>query len=66
MQPTTVTVPIKPWYASKTIWINVIMTAVGIVAVLSSQYPDLAILVTITSVLNVILRSVTASAIGSQ
>lgn len=62
---TTQTVPVKPFWRSKTIWINVIVTIVGIIAVIQSQYPDLAILVTISGILNVVLRSVTASTIGT-
>ncbi len=62
----TTTVPVKPWYTSKTIILNILVTVVGIVAVIQTQYPDLAVFVTISGILNVILRSVTASTIGSQ
>jgi len=55
----------KPWYLSKTVWVNLVSTTLGVMAYLSgsdlvSQNPGLvAALVAAQGVLNVILRLVT-------
>jgi hypothetical protein len=56
----------KPWFLSKTVWVNLISTTLGVMAYLSggsfiSGNPGLvAALVAAQGVLNVILRLVTA------
>lgn len=63
------TPPVKPWYASRTIWANVVGAAAGITA---SYGLDLgltpetqgAIVLGILGVVNVIMRAVTSTGIG--
>lgn len=56
----------KPWYLSKTVWINLLTTTLGVMGYLSgseliSANPGLvAALIAASGVLNVILRLVTA------
>ena len=60
----------KPWYASKTVWVNLLTTVVGLVGFLAgsdwiAQNPALvAALGSALGVLNVILRLVTGKAIA--
>lgn len=56
----------KSWFYSKTIWINIIITLIGIITVIEAQYPTLGILIVVTGALNVILRTLTTTAIGSS
>lgn len=55
----------KPWYMSKTIWINLLLLVLAIISAIMNQTPeymrDLAIT---SSVINVILRFVTVDPIG--
>jgi hypothetical protein len=48
----------KKWYESKTVWLNVITTAVGILTLLSESLPEeyTAVILTIIGALNVVLR----------
>ena len=59
----------KPWYESKTIWINVLTVAVVLITSMTS-WPELqqygAQLATALAVVNVLLRLITSEAIGDQ
>ena len=60
----------KPWYKSKTVWINVITLCVGITAVLSESetLPQEAVLILtalVVPILNVFLRWLTNKPITS-
>ena len=53
----------KPWYESKTIWFNLLMTAVEVIAVLQTVVSDIELnsqlfmaLATIHGIINVVLR----------
>ncbi len=60
----------KPWYASKTVWINIVSTVVGVLGYVAgadwiAQNPALvAALTSAVGVLNVILRLVTGKPIS--
>jgi len=59
----------KSWFQSKTIWANIILAALGIISEVSnifpvSQYPKLW--VSITAVLNILLRLITGTPIGTD
>ena len=66
---TPVVVDAKQWYLSKTLWLNLLTTAVGVVGYLAgsdliAQNPALmAAFVSAQGVMNVILRLVTGKAI---
>lgn len=66
MSTGSTTVVSKPWFLSKTVWVNLLTTTLGVMAYLSgssfiSGNPGLvAALVAGSGVLNVILRLVTA------
>ena len=52
----------KAWYQSKTIWANLIIAALGIVSEVSQVFPisqNPKVWITITAVLNIILRTIT-------
>ena len=56
----------KKWYQSKTIWVNIILALVAIVGELSSVFPvseHPKLWVTVTFVLNTILRLMTTETI---
>ncbi len=68
--PVTPVVPAKPWYASKTVWLNLLTTAVGVVGYLAgsdviAQNPALvAAFVSAQGVMNVILRLITGKPVA--
>lgn len=68
--PVVTPVVSKPWWMSKTVWVNLITTAVGVLGYVAgssfiSGNPALvAALVSATGVLNVILRLMTGQAIA--
>jgi len=52
----------KSWFKSKTIWANIILAALGIISEVSQVFPisqNPKVWVTITAVLNIILRTIT-------
>lgn len=57
----------KPWYESKTIWVNV-LTVVAVLITSMTSWPDMqqygAQLATALAVVNVMLRLITSEAIG--
>lgn len=57
----------KPWYESKTIWVNV-LTVVAVLITSMASWPDMqqygAQLATALAVVNVMLRLITSEAIG--
>jgi hypothetical protein len=59
----------KPWYESKTIWINALTVAVVLITSMTS-WPQMqaygAQLATALAVVNVLLRLITSEAIGDQ
>jgi hypothetical protein len=67
---TPVVEPSKPWYQSKTVWLNLLTTAVGVVGYLAGSdliaaNPALvAAFVSAQGVMNVILRLVTGKAVA--
>lgn len=47
----------KAWYASKTIWFNVVLSVLGVAAALQGSFPEWGIwLGAVTTIGNVILR----------
>lgn len=57
----------KAWFASKTIWANIILAALGIVSEVSQVFPisqNPKVWVTVTAVLNIFLRLITNQPIG--
>jgi hypothetical protein len=57
--------PVKVWWKSKTIWINVLLLALGIIAVFQGNpLTNWEFLAIASSVINVLLRFVTVGAIG--
>lgn len=59
----------KAWWQSKTIWANIILAALGIVSEISQIFPiseNPKVWVTVTVVLNIILRLVTGQPIGTS
>lgn len=53
----------KKWYQSRTIWYAVITGIAGIVAAAQTQYPDIAVLATVNSLVTILLRTVTVGEI---
>lgn len=52
----------KSFWKSKTIWVNIILAVLGVVAEVSQVFPisqNPKVWVTITAVLNIILRTIT-------
>jgi hypothetical protein len=64
------TVPIKPWYASRTLWINGLILAAAMIdglagsPVLDSGYRDVALMT--VALINAGIRLLTVSPIGPQ
>ena len=59
----------KHWYQSKTIWANVIMAALGIISEVSQVFPisqNPKVWITVTAVLNIILRTITTQPLGTD
>lgn len=57
----------KKWYTSKTIWFNIITTALGIIAELSNTFPvsdHPKLWISIVAVGNIILRFLTTEPIA--
>lgn len=58
----------KPWYLSKTIWANVIIGILGVVSEVSQVFPisqNPKVWVTVTALLNIVLRLVTTKPVAS-
>lgn len=49
----------KKWYLSKTLWLAFLQAAAGILAAFILQFPEVALLLTGKSVVDVVLRFVT-------
>lgn len=59
----------KRWYESRTIWFNIITTALGIVAELSNTFPvsdHPKLWISIVAVGNIILRLLTEKPLGYE
>lgn len=59
----------KKWYQSKTIWANIIMAALVVAGELSNVFPisqNPKIWVSVTAVLNIVLRLITTQQIGTE
>lgn len=59
----------KKWYQSKTIWANIIMAALAVAGELSNVSPisqNPKIWVSVTAVLNIVLRLITTQQIGTE
>ena len=54
---------IKKWYESKTVWVGIITTLIGIFSLLESQYSGISIFTTSVGVLNIVLRTLTTAPI---
>lgn len=59
----------KAWYTSRTIWGNLILALLGIVGEISGIFPiseNPKIWVTVTAVLNIALRLITTTQLGTD
>lgn len=55
----------KPIWQSKTFWVNIIVTAIGIIGVATNYYPEISTsLLAIVGALNIVLRTLTTTAIA--
>jgi len=59
----------KSWFKSKTIWANVLMALLGIVSEVANIFPisqNPKVWVSVTAVLNILLRLVTTQPLGTD
>jgi hypothetical protein len=57
--------PVKAWWKSKTIWINVLLLALAIISVFQANpLTNWGFLAIVSAIVNVLLRFVTHGAIG--
>lgn len=55
----------KSWYKSKAIWIAIIQAIIGIVIAAETVYPDAGIVLIGKSILDIVLRVLTTTPIGT-
>lgn len=60
-----VDVPVKHWYQSKQIWLGIITALIGIASLLEQQY-GMGIFATAGGILQIILRTISVTAIASN
>lgn len=54
----------KKWYESKTLWVAFLSGVIGVLAVLTSEHPEIGYLVIANSVITAILRALTTQPVA--
>lgn len=53
----------KKWYTSRTIWIAILTSVMGLIVAFDSQYPGIGFLMIFKSFIDVVLRFITTTEI---